>query len=282
MLVSSMDGVGTKLKLAVTLDSYDSVGMDIVNHSVNDILTCGAAPIFFLDYIAMGKLLPEKVKAIVKGMSIACQQVGCALIGGETAEMPGLYSGEDFDLVGTIIGAVEKDRIITGQSIAPGDVLLGLASNGLHTNGYSLARKVLGETIQDLDTFHPELGQTLGQALLAPHRCYYKEIKPLLPLIKGLAHITGGGFPGNVPRVMPENVTARFDTSSWAVPPLFKLIQTKGAIARDEMYHVFNMGIGMVIMASADNAAEIVRQLPETRTIGRVTRLENNHKVILD
>ena len=282
VLVSSMDGVGTKLKLAVTLDSYDSVGMDIVNHSVNDILTCGAAPIFFLDYIAMGKLLPEKVKAIVKGMSIACQQVGCALIGGETAEMPGLYSGEDFDLVGTIIGAVEKDRIITGQSIAPGDVLLGLASNGLHTNGYSLARKVLGETIQDLDTFHPELGQTLGQALLAPHRCYYKEIKPLLPLIKGLAHITGGGFPGNVPRVMPENVTARFDTSSWAVPPLFKLIQTKGAIARDEMYHVFNMGIGMVIMASADNAAEIVRQLPETRTIGRVTRLENNHKVILD
>ena len=155
----------------------------------------------------MGRLLPEKIKEVVKGLSTACQQVGCALIGGETAEMPGLYIGEDFDLVGTIVGAVEKDRIINGQSIVPGDVLLGLASSGLHTNGYSLARRVLGESKQALDTFYPELGQTLGQALLVPHRCYFNELKPLLPLIKGLAHITGGGFPGNVPRIMPEGLT---------------------------------------------------------------------------
>ena len=282
VLVSSMDGVGTKLKLAVTLDSYDSVGMDIVNHSVNDILTCGAAPLFFLDYIAMGRLMPEKVKAVVKGLSTACQQVGCALIGGETAEMPGLYSGEDFDLVGTIIGAVEKDHIIDGRNIVPGDIMLGLASSGLHTNGYSLARKVLGESKQALDTFYPEIGQTLGQALLVPHRCYFKEIQPLLPLIKGLAHITGGGFPGNVPRIMPEGVTARFDTSSWAVPPIFKLIQQKGSIKRDEMYRVFNMGIGMVIIASADNAKGIVQELPESKIIGKITRMDGCSRVILD
>ena len=282
VLVSSMDGVGTKLKLAVTLDSYDSVGMDIVNHSVNDILTCGATPLFFLDYIAMGKLLPEKVRAVVKGLSMACQQVGCALIGGETAEMPGLYSGQDFDLVGTIIGAVEKDRIINGRSIVPGDVILGLASSGLHTNGYSLARKILGESREALDTVYPTLGQTLGQALLVPHRCYFKELKPLLPLIKGLAHITGGGFPGNVPRVMPEDVTARFDTKAWTVPPIFRLIQQKGGIGRDEMYRVFNMGIGMVIIASAENAKKITRELPEAKTIGSITKLEGGSRVVLD
>jgi phosphoribosylformylglycinamidine cyclo-ligase len=196
--------------------------------------------------------------------------------------MPGLYIGSDFDLVGTIIGVVEKDRIINGQSIAPGDVILGLPSSGLHTNGYSLARRVLGENREVLDTFYPELGQTLGQALLVPHRCYFKEIKPVLRLIKGLAHITGGGFPGNVPRVMPEEVTARFDTSAWAVPPLFKLIQQKGGIGRDEMYHVFNMGIGMVIITSADNAKKLSRELPEAKTIGKIIKLEGGSRVILD
>jgi phosphoribosylformylglycinamidine cyclo-ligase len=256
--------------------------MDIVNHSVNDILTCGAQPLFFLDYIAMGSLKPEIVKTIVKGMSSACQQVGCALIGGETAAMPGLYSGEDFDLVGTIIGAVEKDRIIDGRSIEPGDVILGLASSGLHTNGYSLARNALGESKQALDVFYPELGQTLGQALLTVHRCYYKEIKPLLPLIKGLAHITGGGFPGNVPRIMPEGVTARFDTAAWTVPPIFKLIQRRGGIGRDEMYHVFNMGIGLVVIASATNAEKIVQALPESKIIGKIIKLEDISRVIMD
>jgi phosphoribosylformylglycinamidine cyclo-ligase len=281
VLVSSMDGVGTKLKLAVALDSYDSVGIDIVNHSVNDILTCGASPLFFLDYIAMGKLLPEKVKTVVKGLSTACQEVGCALIGGETAEMPGLYSGEDFDLVGTIVGAVEKDRIINGRSIMPSDAILGLASSGLHTNGYSLARKVLGESREALDTFYPELRQTLGQALLTPHRCYFKELKPLLPLIKGLAHITGGGFPGNVPRIMPEGLSARFDTAAWTVPPIFKLIQQKGGIASEEMYRVFNMGIGMVIIASPSNAKKIVKELPESKVIGKITKLDGGSRVVL-
>jgi phosphoribosylformylglycinamidine cyclo-ligase len=218
----------------------------------------------------MGELLPEKVRDIVKGLSTACQESGCALIGGETAEMPGLYAGKDFDLVGTIIGAVEKDRIIDGQSIASGDVILGLPSSGLHTNGYSLARKVLGESRKALDIYEPMLGQTVGQALLTPHRCYLKELKPVLPLVKGLAHITGGGFPGNVPRVMPQDVTARFDTGAWTVPPIFKLIQQKGGIEKNEMYHVFNMGIGMVIMASADSAKEITRQVPEARQIGEI------------
>ena len=282
VLVSSMDGVGTKLKLAVTMDSYDSVGIDIVNHSVNDILTCGATPLFFLDYIAMGQLLPQKVRDIVKGLSNACQEVGCALIGGETAEMPGLYNGSDFDLVGTIVGVVEKNCIINGQDIVSGDVILGLPSNGLHTNGYSLARHVLGESRQALEQFHPSLGQTVGQALLMPHRCYFNDIKPLLPMVKGLAHITGGGFAGNVPRVMPENITAHFDTSAWHVPPIFKLIQEYGQITREEMYRVFNMGIGMVIIASPENIVELLRHLPEARQIGRITHLINNQQVILD
>lgn len=281
VLVSSMDGVGTKLKLAVTMDSYDSVGIDIVNHSVNDILTCGAAPIFFLDYIAMGQLLTEKVCDIVKGLSSACQEVGCALIGGETAEMPGLYVGTDFDLVGTIIGIVEKNNIINGRDIASGDIILGLPSSGLHTNGYSLARHVLGESRQSLDTFHPMLGQTLGQALLTPHRCYLKELKPLLHLVKGLAHITGGGFPGNVPRVMPANVTAHFNTSAWDIPPIFKLIQECGQITTDEMYRVFNMGIGMVIIAAPENAQELLRCLPDAKQIGNIIPLQANQQVIL-
>jgi phosphoribosylformylglycinamidine cyclo-ligase len=230
----------------------------------------------------MGRLLPEKVRDVVKGLSTACQEVGCALIGGETAEMPGLYVGEDFDLVGTIVGAVEKDRIINGQSIVPGDVLLGLPSSGLHTNGYSLARRVLGESKQALDTFYPELGQTLGQALLMPHHCYFNELKPLLPLIKGLAHITGGGFPGNIPRIMPAGVSARFDTSAWTVPPIFRLLERKGGIGHEEMYRVFNMGIGMVIIASAANAEKIAQQLPESKRIGEITRSSNDQRVILD
>ena len=282
VLVSSMDGVGTKLKLAVTLDSYDSVGMDIVNHSVNDILTCGAAPVFFLDYIAMGKLEPLKVRDIVKGMSTACQEVGCALIGGETAEMPGLYSGEDFDLVGTIVGAVEKDAIIDGQNITPGDVILGLASSGLHTNGYSLARVVLGESKQELKVHYPELGQTLGRALLAPHRCYFNELKPLLPLIEGLAHITGGGFPGNLPRILPHGVAACLDTSSWDVPPIFRLIQRRGGIDLAEMYRVFNMGIGMCVIASPDKAEEISARLGEARRIGEIVAQRDGRRVILE
>ncbi|MCK5433739.1 MAG: phosphoribosylformylglycinamidine cyclo-ligase, partial [Dehalococcoidales bacterium] len=193
VLVSSVDGVGTKLKVAAALAKHDTIGIDLVNHCVNDILTCGAEPLFFLDYIAMGKLKPEQIAAIAQGLSQACHEVGCALIGGETAEMPGLYANKDYDLVGFIVGAVEKAKMLTGKTIAAGDLIIGLPSSGLHTNGYSLVRKIFGTTPSALGAYYPELGQTLGEELLKPHRCYYNELKPLLPLIKGMAHITGGG-----------------------------------------------------------------------------------------
>lgn len=280
VLVSSVDGVGTKLKLASALGRHDTVGIDIVNHCINDILSCGAEPLFFLDYIGMAKMVPEKVEAIVQGLAAACRDAGCALIGGETAEMPGLYSGEDYDLVGFIIGVVEKARIIQGKKIAAGNIIMGLPSSGLHTNGYSLARKIFGETSSALNTPYPELGRTLGEALLEPHRSYYHQLKPLLPLIKGLAHITGGGLIGNVPRVLPEGLAAKFDSKSWTVPPIFNLIQKRGNVDRDEMYRVFNMGIGMVIICSADNVDHFTKMLPEAKVIGEVIKQSGVRVVI--
>ena len=272
VLVSSVDGVGTKLKLALALGKHDTVGIDIVNHCVNDILTCGAEPLFFLDYIAAGKLNPEQVGEVAKGLASACRDAGCALIGGETAEMPGLYSGEDYDLVGFIIGVVEKSGIIRGNKIAAGDVILGLPSSGLHTNGYSLVRKIFGQTRSALDTQYPELGRTLGEALMEPHRSYYHQLKPLLALIKGLAHITGGGLIGNVPRVLPDGLTARFDSNNWSVPPIFELIQQRGSVDREEMFGVFNMGIGMVIICSEGDVDHLTKMLPEARVIGEVIK----------
>ena len=272
VLVSSVDGVGTKLKVASALDQHNTVGIDIVNHCVNDILTCGAEPLFFLDYIAMGKLVPEQVAAIAQGLASACRQVGCALIGGETAEMPGLYAGEDYDLVGFIIGVVEKEKIIMGKTIVVGDTIIGLPSSGLHTNGYSLVRKIFGQTRQALDRYYPELGRTLGEELLEPHRCYYHQLKPLLPLIKGMAHITGGGLIDNVPRVLPQGMAAKFNGRSWAIPPIFQLIQQRGNISHSEMYRVFNMGIGMVVICSPGNVKQIVEALPEAKIIGEVVK----------
>jgi len=280
VLVSSVDGVGTKLKIALALGKRDTVGIDIVNHCVNDILTCGAEPLFFLDYIAAGKLQPEQVGEVAKGLASACREVGCALIGGETAEMPGLYTGEDYDLAGFIVGVVEKTRIIQGKKIAAGDIIMGLPSSGLHTNGYSLARKIFGETKAELNKRYPELGRTLGEALLEPHRSYYKHLKPLLPIIKGLAHITGGGLIGNVPRVLPEGLAARFDSRSWPVLPIFNLIQERGNIDRDEMFHVFNMGVGMVIICSKDNVDHFTKVLPEAKVIGEVTKQKGARVVI--
>jgi len=280
VLVSSVDGVGTKLKIALALGRHDTVGIDIVNHCVNDILTCGAEPLFFLDYLAAGKLQPEQVGEVAKGLAYACREVGCALIGGETAEMPGLYTGEDYDLAGFIIGVVEKPRIIQGKKIAAGDIIMGLPSSGLHTNGYSLARKIFGETSSALNTPYPELGCTVGEALLEPHRSYYNQLKPLLPLIKGLAHITGGGLIGNVPRVLPEGLAARFDTQTWSVPPIFELIQKRGNVDREEMYHVFNMGIGMVIICSKDNVDHFIKMLPEAKVIGEVMKQKEARVVI--
>jgi len=280
VLVSSVDGVGTKLKIALALGKHDTVGIDIVNHCVNDILTCGAEPLFFLDYIAAGKLQPEQVGEVAKGLAYACREVGCALIGGETAEMPGLYTGEDYDLAGFIIGVVEKTRIIQGKKIAAGDIVMGLPSSGLHTNGYSLARKIFGETKAELNKRYPELGGTVGEALLEPHRSYYNQLKPLLPLIKGLAHITGGGLIGNVPRVLPEGLVANFNSRSWSVPPIFNLIQKRGNVDRDEMYNVFNMGIGMVVICSNGNVDHFTRVLPDAKVIGEVVKQKGARVVI--
>lgn len=281
VLVSSVDGVGTKLKIADALDRHDTIGIDIVNHCVNDIFTCGAEPLFFLDYIAMGRLIPDRVEAIVKGLASACQEVGCALIGGETAEMPGLYADKDYDLAGFIVGAVEKDNIIDGKTITAGDIAIGLPSNGLHTNGYSLARKVFGETADKLGVSYPEIGKTIGEALLEPHRCYYKQLKPLLPLIKGMAHITGGGLPGNVPRILPEGLAVQFDSGSWTVPPIFQLIQDKGEVDTDEMYRVFNMGIGMVLFCSPGSVEQLIKQLPGDIVIGKVIKQAGKERVII-
>ena len=284
VLVSSVDGVGTKIKIASLLNKNDAVGMDIVNHCVNDILCCGAEPLFFLDYIAMGKLVPQQVEAIVTGIAQACQKVGCSLIGGETAEMPGIYLQETYDLVGFIVGIIEKKNIIDGSSIAPGDVILGLPSSGLHTNGYSLVRRVFG--IEDnpscLHDFYPELGKTLGEELLQVHHCYYPELKPVLSTIKGLAHITGGSFEGNIPRALPEDVAAHLHKGSWDIPPIFKLIQKQGNIDEAEMYQVFNMGIGMTIMCSPQQVSKLTAALPQAKIIGETVKTRSKKNIILD
>jgi phosphoribosylformylglycinamidine cyclo-ligase len=280
VLVSSVDGVGTKLKIASALGRHEGVGVDIVNHCVNDILTCGAEPLFFLDYIAMGKLKPEAVEAIARGLASACRDAGCALIGGETAEMPGLYAGEDYDLVGFIVGVAEKKKLILGKKVASGDAIIGLPSSGLHTNGYSLVRQIFGVEPSALNTRYPELGGTLGDALLEPHRGYLKQLKPLLPMIKGMAHITGGGLIDNVPRVLPQGLAARFNRQSWTVPPIFSLIQQRGNVDRDEMFRVFNMGIGMAIICSADNVDHFTKALPEANLIGEVIKQGEKRVVI--
>jgi len=281
VLVSSVDGVGTKLKIACALARHNTIGIDIVNHCVNDILTCGAEPLFFLDYIAMGKLVPEQVEAIAQGLAQACREVGCALIGGETAEMPGLYVREDYDLVGFIIGVVEKEKIIMGKTIMPGDTIIGLPSSGLHTNGYSLVRKLFGVTKSALNTHYPELGRTLGEELLEPHRCYYRQLKPLLPSIKGMAHITGGGLVGNVPRILPQGVATQFRSRAWTIPPIFHLIQQRGNIDQSEMYRVFNMGIGMVVICSPRDVDQLTQALPQSKIIGEVVKQTGEARVVI-
>ena len=282
VLVSSIDQVGTKTKIANALGKHDTVGIDIVSHCVNDIFTCGAEPLFFLDYIGMGKMIPDKVEAIVQGLARACREVGCSLIGGETGEMAGLYATpDDYDLVGFIIGMVKKEKIIAGKAITVGDTIIGLPSSGLHTNGYSLVRKIFGETRTALDTPYPELGRTLGEELLEPHRCYYNQLKPLLPFIKGMAHITGGGLIENVPRVLPEGVATHFESHTWTTPPIFGLIQQRGNVDRDEMYRVFNMGIGMVVICLPEHASRITRALPEAEVVGEVIKQTGDTRVVI-
>ncbi|MCK4274628.1 MAG: phosphoribosylformylglycinamidine cyclo-ligase [Dehalococcoidales bacterium] len=282
VLVSSTDSVGTKIKLAVALDRYDTVGIDIVNHCVNDIFTCGASPIFFLDYIGIGKLIPERVESIVGGLAKACRDVDCVLIGGETAEMSDVYGGDDFDLAGFIVGVVEKDEIIAGKGITAGDAVLGLPSNGLHTNGYTLARKIFGDTREALQKRYPGLDMPIGEALLEPHLCYHNQLKPLLPLVKGMAHITGGGFIDNVPRVIPEGLAVRFDSKTWTVPPIFPLIQRLGNVDRDEMYRVFNMGIGMVVVCAPESVSKFTSQLSGVKVVGEVQKGVGDARVVID
>jgi len=282
VLVSSTDSVGTKLKIATSLDRHDTIGIDIVNHCVNDILTCGAEPLFFLDYIGIGKLLPEKVADIVKGVAQACRDAGCALIGGETAEMPGIYHGEDYDLVGFVIGVVEKDKIISGEGITVGDAVIGLPSSGLHTNGYSLVRRVFGDIRDMLEKHYAELGRTLGEELLVPHRCYYPQLKPLLPVIKGMAHITGGGLVDNIPRILPQSTVVQLQRKQWAVPPIFPLIQQRGNIDPAEMDHVFNMGLGMVVICAGGDAVKITGALPDAGVIGEVVKPTGESTVVIE
>jgi phosphoribosylformylglycinamidine cyclo-ligase len=281
VLVSSADGVGTKLMIASTLGKHETVGIDLVNHCVNDILTYGAEPLFFLDYIAMGKLIPQQVEGIVKGLATACKAVSCALIGGETAEMPGIYNSGDYELVGFIVGVVEKRAIIDGKLIQVGDTILGLPSSGLHTNGYSLVRQIFSVDRSALEVVYPELGRTLGEELLEPHRCYYSTLKPVLHLIKGIAHITGGGLLDNVPRVLPSGLAARFQAGSWTIPPIFSLIQQRGDIDKLEMCHVFNMGVGIAIICSPQDVDQFTRLIPEAQVIGKVGKQQGEERVTI-
>ena len=251
VLVSSADGVGTKLKVAFMANQHTTIGVDLVNHCVNDILVQGAVPLFFLDYLATGKLRPDVAEQIVQGLARACQDNGCALLGGETAEMPGFYHDGEYDVAGFIVGVVERARLIDGKTIAAGDVLIGLPSNGLHTNGYSLARKIAFEELNlKVDTHVPDLGETVGQALLRPHRSYLPVIRPLLGsgLIKGMAHITGGGITDNLPRVLPAGTAARVNRTSWRVPAIFRWLGESGRVPEYDLRRALNMGIGMILV----------------------------------
>jgi phosphoribosylformylglycinamidine cyclo-ligase len=302
VLVASADGVGTKLKIAFALDKHDTIGIDLVHHCVNDILTAGAAPLFFLDYIAMDKLLPERVGEIIGGLAEGCRATGCALVGGETAEMPGIYSPGEYDVAGFIVGAVERSRVVDGNRIQEGDLLWGLPSSGLHTNGYSLVRKVLrGEP---LNRRWPDLGRTLGEELLEPHRCYLEPVSRLLeptgarssksesrkaqpaprishsPVdVRGMAHITGGGIPGNLARIIPEGKKALIRWGSWPVPPIFGAIQQRGNVERREMLRVFNMGLGYVLVCPPEDRERVSALVPEAMLVGEIAPSEKGEKV---
>jgi phosphoribosylformylglycinamidine cyclo-ligase len=270
VLVSSTDGVGTKLKLAIALDRHDTIGRDLVAHCVDDILTSSAQPLFFLDYVALGQLVPERVAAIVDGIAAECRANGCALVGGETAELPDLYASDEYDLAGFIVGVVERDAIVDGSRIEPGDLIWGLGSSGLHTNGYTLARKVLADL--PLADGYPGLDGTLGEALLATHRSYLAAMRPLLAagVVRGMAHITGGGVVGNIPRMLPAGLVAELRWGAWGVPPIFELIQREGRIDFEEMTRVFNLGLGWVFVTLEADADEVRRLAPEARPVGRV------------
>jgi phosphoribosylformylglycinamidine cyclo-ligase len=279
VLVSGTDGVGTKLKLAFAMDKHDTIGIDAVAMCVNDIVVQGAEPLFFLDYLACDKVIPGKIEAIVQGISEGCLQSGCSLIGGETAEMPGMYAQGEYDIAGFSVGIVDKKKLIDGSTIAEGDVVLGLASSGVHSNGFSLVRRILlEEKGYKLEDHFDELKGTLGETLLTPTKIYVKTVLAILDQvdIKGLSHITGGGFLENIPRVLPQGVNAEIEYGSWPIHPIFSLLQREGSISNRDLFRTFNMGIGMVVIVSAEQAGEAVRiakeQGEEIYTLGKITK----------
>ncbi len=282
ILVASADGVGTKLKIAFETGIHHTIGQDLVNHCVNDILVQGAKPLFFLDYFATGKLLPDVTASVVEGISIACKENKCVLLGGETAEMPGFYQDGEYDLAGFIVGVVDKSKVIDGKNITAGDVVLGLPSKGLQTNGYSLARKLFFEIGGfQVDSYIEELNETVGNALLETHTSFLKPLENLLDSgkIKGLAHITGGGFLENIPRILPANVAVEIKRGTWNELPIFGLMQKIGNVADSEMFRTFNMGIGMIVVCSAEEKEFIQNMLDECFEIGRV--IEGNKEVVV-
>lgn len=287
VLIASTDGVGTKLKVAAMAGRHDTVGQDIVNHCVNDILVHGATPLFFLDYFGTARFQPGVFRQVVAGLCKACRENHCALIGGETAEMPGLYPPGEYDLVGTIVGVVDRKRIVNGAAIRPGDILIGLPSSGLHTNGYSLARKVIFDREKlGVDDELPGSGRRVADVLLAVHRSYLQPVIRLMQrmTVRGMAHITGGGFPDNVARVLPKTVDAVFDRAAWTVPPVFRFLQERGHVARDEMYRVFNMGIGLVIVVRAADRTAALSALRRAKAnpvvIGRIEKGNGSVRLI--
>lgn len=284
VLVSSTDNVGTKLRIASLMGIYNTVGEDVVNQSVNDIIVSGAKPLFFLDYIATSQLVPQMITGIIDGISHACKEAGCALIGGETAQLPDMFTKDTFDLSGFIVGVVEKENILDPSKINPGDVLLGLPSSGIHTNGYSLVRKVFSIDTNPaiLSEYFDDINCKLGDALLEIHKPYYPLIKQSMPFVKGLAHITGGSFYKNVPRILPETLGARIDTKSWNPLPIFHLLKEYGAISDAEMYRVFNMGIGLIIICDQTHIGSIQSLLPNAKLIGEVVKKESKSRMIID
>ena len=281
VLVSGTDGVGTKLKLAFELDSHETIGIDLVAMCVNDILVQGAEPLFFLDYLACGKLFPQKVEAVVKGISEGCLQSGCALLGGETAEMPGMYKTAEYDLAGFAVGAVEREKLIDGSKIEAGNVLLGLASSGVHSNGFSLVHKILAENSQSINSTLPDTAETIGEALLTPTRIYVKSILKLLEAVdvRGMSHITGGGLPGNVPRMLPENAVAEIDKSAWPDLPVYAFLRKVCGLPDEELFPVFNMGIGFVICVP-ESVEKIAKEILEQNgeTVYRIGQIVSGNK----
>jgi len=272
VLVASTDGVGTKTKVASTMNRWDTIGADLVNHCINDILVQGATPLFFLDYVASDKLNPQQIADIVTGMATACQASKTALLGGETAEMAGVYQSGEVDVVGTIVGAVDQDHVIDGSTIKEGDTIIALPSTGLHTNGFTLARAVLAE--EDWQNSHPELGQSIGEALLATHRCYLPEFLKIREQvdIRGIAHITGGGITDNLPRILPDGLGAQIEQSNWTIPTIFQMIENMGDVSSAEMYRVFNMGLGMLIIVSQTDADMVLDLLDDGFIVGEIVQ----------